>query len=65
MNIVCDRCGYTSHYSQWDEWVNCQVAIAQYLDSLQFFAALCEARNLSSPEMLPYSDAEEDLYVLL
>lgn len=63
-----------SHNSQWDEtWINRQVAIAQYLDtlselsarldSLQFFAALCETRNISSRDLLPYSDVEDGLYI--
>ncbi|MGB3637928.1 MAG: hypothetical protein WBA39_10200 [Rivularia sp. (in: cyanobacteria)] len=64
-----------SHNSQWDEtWINRQVAIAEYLDtlselsarldSLQSFAALCEARNINSQDLLPDSDVEEGLYVL-
>lgn len=64
-----------SHNSQWDEiWINRQVAVAEYLDtlselsarldSLQSFAALCESRNINIREMLPDSDAKEGLYVL-
>ncbi|MEB3214847.1 MAG: hypothetical protein VKN72_01110 [Nostocales cyanobacterium 94392] len=64
-----------SHNSRLDEtWTHRQIAIAEYLDtlselsarldSLQSFAALCEARNLRSHDMLPDSDAEQGLYVL-
>ena len=62
--------------SQFDQtWIYRQIAIAEYLDafsellarleSLQFFADLCESQNIkSSKNILPDANAESGLYLL-
>lgn len=62
--------------TKFDEaWTHRQIAVAEYLDalseitarldSLQYFAALCESRKVkSSRDLLPAADAETGLYLL-
>ncbi|MFN9175422.1 MAG: hypothetical protein ACK58N_13225, partial [Synechocystis sp.] len=73
INVEFDMSYASERYNQ--AWINKQLAIAEYLDtlsellarldSLQDFAQLCGDRGVkSSKELLPSTDAEPGLYLL-